>query len=71
VNLKKRASTAKHLEAKQPPCTTPAHFSFGARGHGSGQARRLFVPQKGLLSPAFENCPERPRAILRMVSGPV
>jgi len=43
-------------------------FTFGRRRRGAGHARRLFVPQKRLMSPVFETKTERPGAILRMLS---
>jgi len=43
-------------------------FSFGPRRYASKGARRLFAPQKSLISPAFELPAERPRTILRVVS---
>ncbi len=40
-------------------------FSFGSRRFASRGVRRLFVPQKCLMSPVFEPDVERPRALLR------
>jgi len=43
-------------------------FSFGARRYSTTGARRLFVPQKGFMSPVFAPESERTRAILRVFS---
>ncbi len=45
------------------------HFSFGTSHSSRGGSRRLFAPQKQLLAPVFASQTERPRAILRVVSG--
>jgi len=52
---------------RQPEFAAEPHFVFGEK-RGSGRARRLFVPQKRLLSPIFETRAERPHAILRVIS---
>ena len=44
-----------------------SHFVFGGKKL-AGKARRLFAPQKRLLSPIFETRTERPHAILRVIS---
>jgi len=44
-------------------------FSFGGKRHGARSARRLFVPQKYVIETVFTPEAERPRAILRVVSG--
>jgi hypothetical protein len=40
-------------------------FSFGSRRFASKGVRRLFVPQKCLMSPVFEPEVERPHTLLR------
>jgi hypothetical protein len=51
----------------QPETASESHFAFGGKKR-SGSARRLFAPQKRLLSPIFETRTERPHAILRVIS---
>jgi hypothetical protein len=43
--------------------------SFGIGRAAGRSARRLFIQQKHLMSPVFAAQPERPRAILRVISG--
>jgi hypothetical protein len=38
-------------------------FSFGIRRYTSTRAKRLFTPQKGLLSASFAPEPEQARAV--------
>jgi len=38
-------------------------FSFGIRRHTGARAKRLFTPQKGLLSASFAPEPEQARAV--------
>jgi hypothetical protein len=66
---KRSGRKGKRLErsVSQLESAVEPHFVFGGK-KGSGSARRLFVPQKRLLSPIFETRAERPHAILRMVS---
>jgi len=56
-------------EASQTSPGAPMQFSFGARRYASTGPRRLFMPQKPLMSPVFQPGVERPRAILRVVSS--
>jgi hypothetical protein len=44
-------------------------FSFATRRYASSGPRRLFIPQKPLMSPVFEPDVQRPKAILRVVSS--
>ena len=46
-----------------------SQFTFGPRRYVSSGPRRLFVPQKGLMSPVFEEGVGRPRGLLRVVSS--
>src|SRR5260221_24815 len=46
-----------------------SQFTFGPRRYVSSGPRRLFVPQKGLMSPVFEDGVGRPRGLLRVVSS--
>ena len=53
--------------SNQPEAAEEPHFAFGGK-KSAGGARRLFAPQKRLLSPIFETRTERPHAILRVIS---
>lgn len=46
-----------------------SQFFFGARRYHLTGPRRLFVPQKELMSPVFESEVDPPRTILRVVSS--
>jgi hypothetical protein len=45
-----------------------SQFFFGARRYHLTGPRRLFVPQRELMSPVFESEVDPPRTILRVVS---
>jgi hypothetical protein len=60
VNNKRQSETS---SGKTAETSVPA-FSFGPRRYASKGPRRLFLPQKCLVSPVFEPDVERPHAIL-------
>jgi hypothetical protein len=53
---------------EHPGTSGSASFSFGARHYPSHGPRRLFVPQKCLIPPAYEIETAQSRSILRIVS---
>ncbi len=68
-NAAKPAMSAKQPLKEAAPAAKGAKFSFGARRYTSKGPRRLFVPQKCLISPAFEPDFEPPKGLLRVVSS--
>lgn len=64
-----RANGVKHRRNKRSEHARVAQFSFGARRYTMARSRRLFTPQKSLLSAALEPDSERPNAILRVLSS--
>jgi hypothetical protein len=64
VNRRNREEKAGPARSEPKPGGA-LNFSFGVRRNGSSGPRRLFVPQEGLMSPAFEPIVERPHTILR------
>jgi hypothetical protein len=62
-----RTDRKRQLDPYQP--VGASQFFFGARRYHSTGPRRLFVPQKGLMSPVFETEVDPPRTILRVVSS--
>lgn len=65
VNFKAKTDGGKDQRASQAsqPCGL---FSFGRRRYASKGPRRLFVPQKCLMSPAYEPEVERPHSIVHI-----
>lgn len=63
---KTRNSKQKATAAKPAREDAAGPFSFGALRYASKGPRRLFVPQKCIMSPVFEPDVERPHAILRI-----
>ena len=47
----------------------PHAIIFKTRANASSGGRRLFVPQKPLLSPVFQPDPQRRRGLLRVLSN--
>jgi len=56
-------------ENEQTNSGAPIQFSFGARRYASTGPRRLFVPQKPLMSPVYAPEVMHPQTILRAVHG--
>ncbi len=63
---KARNSKHKPAVARQMQEDNSFSFSFGSRRYASKGPRRLFVPQKCIVSPAYDPGVERPHAILRL-----
>jgi hypothetical protein len=61
--------TGRKLRLSSHHVVGEGQFFFGARRYHSTGPRRLFVPQKGLMSPVFEAEVDPPRTILRVVSS--
>jgi hypothetical protein len=56
-------------DVSQATADAPIQFSFGARRHASTGPRRLFVPQKPLMSPVFASEVMHPQTILKAATA--
>lgn len=63
--IKKQKCPSARDEAAGTAKQAAAPFSFGARRYASKGPRRLFLPQKCQMSPAFELGADKPGTILR------